>query len=104
MGLRVDHGDVMARPIGHEHLLAIRGTTTPFGLESPPSSGIVVTTLCARTSMTLTVPPISAVTKAFLPSGLKAASRGRLPTRMVATTLRASAAITETVCEVSPVT
>ncbi len=64
----------------------------------------VETTAFFATSITDTCPPISAVTKARWPSGVKADSRGRLPTRIVPTVFRAEVSITEIVCVVSAVT
>src|SRR5215813_7013467 len=78
--------------------LPLGWTTTPFGLGGVGRSILIVdTTAFLATSTTDTTPPISAVTNARRPSGVNAASRGRLPTRIVVNALSADVSITVTV-------
>ena len=51
------------------------------------SKAILCTFLCVVASITLTVPPTSDDTQTYLPSGVQAATRGRLSTSTLATTL-----------------
>ncbi len=70
----------------------------------PLGSAMVATTLLSDTSMTDTVPSISELTNALFPSEENAASRGRLPTGIFATTSPVDVSITVTSWSVSPVT